>query len=345
MPTKIDFDRIRASTQEILQSLGFSFQNGRNLLCPFHEDHHPSLSLNLNTKRLKCFASSCGWSGDIIDFVQQYNGLSNASEACKEIERILGTSFMHSSQSHFYLPTSLAETLRNLAELSPKHHQTLTLPKVMDHFQIQFQTHISEKQKEIQTLHYRSKWLNLNHQTKNGNSKPRWIIKKGTKCNSFHNLENLPKQGPIYIVNGEWALFALYGHTGMDGLCPMAGEGQRNFGDLSCLQGREVTILFDHDGTGTGADFLASQLYEIAASVKTVYLFPNTKDDLEDWFHQEKSYEHLLEVIATWDPWTPAKLASEFFDELTLAQTIAHEEQKNTYSGIKLGFPSLDPKR
>lgn len=39
-------------------------------LCPFHQDKHPSLSINPKTDRFNCFA--CGAKGDLIDFVQMH---------------------------------------------------------------------------------------------------------------------------------------------------------------------------------------------------------------------------------------------------------------------------------
>ena len=47
-------------------------------LCPFHNDHHPSLKLD---KRYYCFA--CGESGDVIDFTAKIFGISVQSAAIK----------------------------------------------------------------------------------------------------------------------------------------------------------------------------------------------------------------------------------------------------------------------
>jgi DNA primase len=39
-------------------------------LCPFHDDHNPSLELNPERQSFKCW--SCGAGGDIFDFVKSY---------------------------------------------------------------------------------------------------------------------------------------------------------------------------------------------------------------------------------------------------------------------------------
>ena len=40
-------------------------------LCPFHDDHNPSLELNPERQSYKCW--SCGAGGDVFDFVQAYD--------------------------------------------------------------------------------------------------------------------------------------------------------------------------------------------------------------------------------------------------------------------------------
>ncbi len=49
-----------------LQRAGSKFK----ALCPFHDDHNPSLELNPERQSYKCW--SCGAGGDIFDFVQEY---------------------------------------------------------------------------------------------------------------------------------------------------------------------------------------------------------------------------------------------------------------------------------
>lgn len=43
-------------------------------ICPFHNDHSPSFSVNSDKQIYKCF--SCGESGNVITFVQKYNSLT-----------------------------------------------------------------------------------------------------------------------------------------------------------------------------------------------------------------------------------------------------------------------------
>ena len=52
-------------------------------LCPFHEDHHPSLSFNLRKNTFRCFV--CGAHGGTIDLVMQYLRL-DFLEACRWLQ-------------------------------------------------------------------------------------------------------------------------------------------------------------------------------------------------------------------------------------------------------------------
>jgi DNA primase len=56
---------------------------GFRSLCPFHDDHDFTLNLDLATKSFKC--SACEASGDIVDFVRLYEGVT-VSEALDILE-------------------------------------------------------------------------------------------------------------------------------------------------------------------------------------------------------------------------------------------------------------------
>jgi len=43
-------------------------------VCPFHQDHKPSMELNVKSEKFKCL--SCGESGDIVDFAMRFKGVS-----------------------------------------------------------------------------------------------------------------------------------------------------------------------------------------------------------------------------------------------------------------------------
>lgn len=66
------------TTRQAAESFGLVVDKHGMALCPFHDDHHPSLKLD---KRYYCFG--CGESGDVIDFTTKFFGISGHSAAIK----------------------------------------------------------------------------------------------------------------------------------------------------------------------------------------------------------------------------------------------------------------------
>lgn len=77
---KKDIEAIRslASIEKIVRSYNIDVKRANNhqlvCLCPFHDDHHPSLELDEETNRYRCWA--CGEHGDVFDFVMQMEDLN-----------------------------------------------------------------------------------------------------------------------------------------------------------------------------------------------------------------------------------------------------------------------------
>lgn len=72
-------------------------------LCPFHDDHKPSLALYTDNNTFKCFTGSCGQHGSAIDLVMKMLGVDNKSAAewiCREfgVEYENSASIPHSEE-------------------------------------------------------------------------------------------------------------------------------------------------------------------------------------------------------------------------------------------------------
>ena len=63
----------------VAERLGLSVSRHKSL-CPFHDDHHASLSFNVRKNTYKCFV--CGAGGGTIDLVMRYLG-KDFKEACR----------------------------------------------------------------------------------------------------------------------------------------------------------------------------------------------------------------------------------------------------------------------
>jgi DNA primase len=62
-------------------------KKGREMvgLCPFHEDHKPSMNVSTTKQIFKCFA--CGAGGDVLKFIQMREGLTFSQAVERLAER------------------------------------------------------------------------------------------------------------------------------------------------------------------------------------------------------------------------------------------------------------------
>ena len=77
LKTRIDAVKDRVDIRSVVgEWVSLSVERGGKStgLCPFHGDHHPSLSVNSNKKIFKCF--SCGEGGNVFAFVMRKEGCS-----------------------------------------------------------------------------------------------------------------------------------------------------------------------------------------------------------------------------------------------------------------------------
>ena len=88
----IDFDKIRKQV-DIVKVISYYIplvKKGKNYMavCPFHNDSNPSLTVSYEKQIYKCF--SCGASGNVFTFVQEYEGISfiDAVKKVCELEHI-----------------------------------------------------------------------------------------------------------------------------------------------------------------------------------------------------------------------------------------------------------------
>ncbi len=102
----------RADIVDIISSYISVTKKGRNYfaVCPFHDDHNPSLSINKDKNIFKCFV--CGTSGDVFSFVSKYEKISYV-DAVKRVAELINfdDSRLHES---FRLDKPVDENLQTL---------------------------------------------------------------------------------------------------------------------------------------------------------------------------------------------------------------------------------------
>lgn len=73
-----------ATYAEVYLGVKFTSLSAPKCLCPFHEDKHPSFSVNVRGNYGKCF--SCDTKADIIDFTAKIMGITTKEAAEKIVE-------------------------------------------------------------------------------------------------------------------------------------------------------------------------------------------------------------------------------------------------------------------
>lgn len=76
-----DMIKDRLSMQEVVERYGFEVNRAHKILCPFHNDGHPSM--HIYSDNFHCF--TCGAHGDAISFVQKLYGI-DFQEAISKID-------------------------------------------------------------------------------------------------------------------------------------------------------------------------------------------------------------------------------------------------------------------
>ena len=86
--------REEADIVEIISDYIPLTQRGKNFfgVCPFHQDHSPSMSVSREKQMFKCF--SCGAAGNVFKFVSDYENISFV-EAIERVAAKIGMSNSH----------------------------------------------------------------------------------------------------------------------------------------------------------------------------------------------------------------------------------------------------------
>ena len=91
-----EINKIRTSVDiiDIISSYIPLTKKGRNFfgVCPFHDDHNPSMSVSSEKQIYKCF--TCGASGNVFTFVEDYDNVSFA-EAVEIVANKSGITLSH----------------------------------------------------------------------------------------------------------------------------------------------------------------------------------------------------------------------------------------------------------
>ncbi len=226
-------------------------------LCPFHDDHNPSLSVNLESGLYNCLAG-CG-GGDVFRFYEKLKGVDFPT-ALKELAEMQG----------------IADT--------PKGKVVATF----EYKNIEGKT-VYKKERIEPGRNGRSKEFPFKHLEGD-----KWVTGRGCEPVPY-NLPQLVKSTYTFIVEGEAKADLLTKDFKLTATCLDSGA-QSPFRDeyLKFFEGKEkIIILLDNDIPGRAyAERIAIALYGKVGAIKIVEL-PGLQEaeDIIDWVNNRDSKE------------------------------------------------------
>jgi archaellum biogenesis ATPase FlaH len=245
--------------------------------CPFHDDHNPSLSVNLETGLFHCFGCQAG--GDVFAFYQKLKGVP-FTDALRDIGHMTGL------------------------EGKP------TAPKVVGTFEYHDESgQVVYLKQRIEPGRNGQKKEFIFYHMEEGRKVPG----RGRDPIPFNLPKILTAIGPIYLTEGEakadllneWGLTATSFDTGSSVPSTATLKNWRRT-YLPYFQGKEgVIIIPDNDDPGRKyATFLASELKAIAGSIKIVNLPGlSPKGDVIDWFKAGGTREQFIDLVEQTREW------------------------------------------
>ncbi len=189
-------------------------------LCPFHDDHHASLTFSMRRNTFRCFA--CGASGGTIDLVMRYMNLG-FKEACRWLggaELVNGSGLMvnggdliHHTSSilpHTSFDASRYERFFERPWLSTEARKFLFDERKIDQRVVRWCRLTSWKDKHgipwLQIPYYNREGMLIGIQNRNliKGATPRFRFPQGSVCKIYNLpvLNRLTKGEPLYITEG-----------------------------------------------------------------------------------------------------------------------------------------------
>jgi putative DNA primase/helicase len=265
---------LRTFYYDLIPSLKINGKNKAVGLCPFHNDHDPSLKIDLNTGKWYCFP--CGKGGDVFKFYMKLKRVDFLT-AVKEIAEMYGITEEKIKQkvvATFYYHDKNGKVLYNRERVEPGRNG---------------------KKKEFFPKHL------------NGD---KWILGRG--CDAvLYNLPAVIKSQYVIIVEGE-AKADLLNKWGFVATCLDCGTGsnwREEYTEILSSK-KKVIILPDNDEVGRKyALMIANELYGKVKELKVVELsgLPD-KGDIIDWAKIEGNDKNkIIKIVKNAPEWVPEK--------------------------------------
>ena len=301
---KFELQMLRAIPIEDLASrLGLDVRHHK-ALCPFHNDHHASLSFNVRKNTYRCFV--CDAHGDTIDLVRHLLN-KDFQQACLylsdgSIEPIPAHSTHQTHSSHISFDPSRYAPFFDRPYLSPEARHFLFDTRRLDPRVIRWCRLTSWRDR--QGTH----WLQIPYYDRNGHligiqnrnltpgGEPRFKFPKGAQCGIYNLpvLNKLEEGEPLYIAEGAsdcWALLSA-GHKAI--AIPSATLLKKDdLQPLLTLNSKLLTQFHMYPDRDLPGERLFLQLQQLLPNLTHHHLPPDCKD-YSEYFVKVKRNGELL---------------------------------------------------
>ena len=274
--------------EDLASRLGLDVRHHK-ALCPFHNDHHASLSFNVRKNTYRCFV--CDAHGDTIDLVRHLLN-KDFQQACLylsdgSIEPIPAHSTHQTHSSHISFDPSRYAPFFDRPYLSPEARHFLFDTRRLDPRVIRWCRLTSWRDR--QGTH----WLQIPYYDRNGHligiqnrnltpgGEPRFKFPKGAQCGIYNLpvLNKLEEGEPLYIAEGAsdcWALLSA-GHKAI--AIPSATLLKKDdLQPLLTLNSKLLTQFHMYPDRDLPGERLFLQLKELLPNLQHHHLPPDCKD-------------------------------------------------------------------
>ena len=278
------------------------------VICPFHNDHKPSLSINLNNGLSFCLSGCGGW--NVIGF---YAKITNVKrwEAKNNLAKELGISMTGEKHGSSYqqkdksdanpLPMNLVEHCVKALEKSPEHQKYLQENRgISPDVWKKYQLGIFEGDTTIPVI---QDGVVVNVYKHNPNRQPKILPWSAGRPVTIYPW------GPVIgdkviICEGQFDGMCLESFTGLEWRTGTGGANTWKEEWNSIFKDKDVVIAYDADEAGMkGTERVMKNLTGIAASIKTIawpeFMADKQHKDITDFFVTSKqTAEDFMRAIS-----------------------------------------------
>jgi hypothetical protein len=284
--------------------------DGREILCPFHEDKHPSGGVYQRedgTWSYKCHAASCGFCGDVFDVVARSEN-KPVGDVLKDQDP-KGTAGTHGKHEE-KKPLKVYESVEAIVAIVPGNLEARYS-----------YTNPVTRTPDLVVLRYRKDGKKAFWQVS-----PRgtgWVLQRPAGLLPLYNRIEVSKSPRVVVVEGEKCVQALRdcGHVGTTS--PM-GAGKASYADWAPLAGKTVYLWPDNDDGGIKhMEDVASILDRLDPPCRVGWIDPRSlnlppKGDVYDFTIQlveELQHEAVETVLESAAPMGAARELAELLED------------------------------